>query len=519
MNVRSRSRVVAALVVALLAALAPSGMGPNPADAQTPGAVGVWETTGSLSVPRYDHTTTLLESGEVLAAAGRRVAGAEPPTLLQSAELYNPRTETWSPTGSLAEARWSHTATLLQDGTVLVAGGFGDPYAAGSNTQPVLASAEIYDPDTGTWSPTGSLNTRRALHTATLLVDGRVLVTGGRTCNEPPPVACNFTFRSDSAEIYDPSTGTWSPTGPLTIPRHTTSAVMLQSGGVLIPAGFTSAGNGTTADRYDPAAVASTETGPLNVGRARQGAMLLENGQVLVAAGFGAGVTSELYDPDTDTWSLTGELSTNRFNFFFTVLPDGRALIAGGAVPFQGVIASAEIYDPATGQWSPADDMNEPHGSSGSLSNSSEAIVLSSDPWSFEADPAVCGDNCGKVLVAGYSATGSAELYDPAVSLEITDTVRSDGTRGQVTGSLTCPAGEVFLVEVELTQDGVTGQGKSRGTCTGTPQSYTANFTTGAGTSLSSGPAEACVTLNTAPRGARTTTHNVEVCEEVIVSI
>lgn len=519
MNVRSKSRVVAALVVAVLAALAPSGMGPNPAGAQTPGGVGVWETTGSLSVPRYDHTTTLLESGEVLAAAGRRVAGEEPITLLQSAELYNPLTETWSPTGSLAEARWSHTATLLQDGTVLVAGGFGDPYVAGSNSQPVLASAEIYDPDTGTWSPTGSLNTRRALHTATLLVDGRVLVTGGRTCNEPPPVACNFTFRTDSAEIYDPSTGTWSPTGPLTIPRHTTSAVVLESGEVLIPAGFTSAGNGTTADRYDPAAVASTETGPLNVGRARQGAMLLDDGRVLVAAGFGGGVTSELYDPDTDTWSLTGELSTNRFNFFYTVLPDGRALIAGGAVPFEGVIASAEIYDPATGQWSPADDMNEPHGSSTSLSNSSEAIVLSSDPWTFEADPAVCGDNCGKVLVAGYSATGSAELYDPAVSLEITDTVRSDGTRGQVTGTLTCPAGEVYLVEVALTQGEATGLGRDRGTCTGAPQPYKANFTTGAGTSISSGPAEACVTLKTAPRGARTTTHDVEVCEEVTVSI
>jgi hypothetical protein len=247
--------------------------------------------------------------------------------------------------------------------------------------------------------------------------------------------------------------------------------------------------------------------------------MLLDNGQVLVAAGFGGGVTSELYDPTTDTWSLTGNVASGRFNFFFVVLPDGRALIAGGAVPGVGAVATAEIYDPATGQWSPADDLNEAHGSSTSLSNSQEAVVLSSDPWSFEADASVCGTNCGKVLVVGNSATGSAELYDPAVSLEITETVASDGTRGQVTGSLTCPAGELFLVDVALSQGEATGRGTARGTCTGAPQPYTVNFTTGTGAQITDGPAEACVTLSTAARRARTTTHQVEVCEEVTVSV
>ena len=520
MSIRHKGRVAVGIVVAVLATLMPAGIGFNAAGAQTPGGIGVWETTDSLSVPRYDHTTTLLATGDVLAAAGRALVPDQPVTLLRSAELYDPVLETWSPTGDLQDARWSHTATLLQDGRVLVAGGFGDPYLAGSNSQPVLASGEIYDPQTGTWTPTGSLNTRRALHTATLLVDGRVLVTGGRTCNEPPPTACNFTFRTDSAEIYDPATGTWSPTGPLSIPRHTTSAVRLDTGEVLIPAGFTPAGNGNTADRYDPAATASTVTGPLNVGRARSGSMLLDNGQVLVAAGFGGGASSELYNPATDTWTRTGDVATaSRFNYFYTVLPDGRALIAGGAVPSQGVVDTAEIYDPATGTWSPADDMNEPHGSSSSLSNSQQAVVLSSEPWTFEADSAVCGTNCGKVLVVGNSVTGSAELFDPAISLEINDTVRSDGTRGQVKGSVTCPAGEVFLVEVELTQGEATGRGTARGTCTGSPQEYTVNFTTGGGAQLSDGPAEACVTLSTAPRRARTTTHQAEVCEEVTVSI
>ncbi|MDQ4131378.1 MAG: hypothetical protein M3133_10410, partial [Actinomycetota bacterium] len=178
---------------------------------------GVWETTAPLSVPRYDHTTTLLANGKVLAAAGRTMppAGAGPVELLTSSELYDPHSEQWRATGSLNEPRWRHTATLLPDGRVLVAGGFGSPYTltasgAGSNAQPVLDTAEIYDPRTGTWSRTASMRTRRALHVATLLPSGKVLVAGGRTCNEPPPTACNFTFVTNTAEIYDPATGTWS---------------------------------------------------------------------------------------------------------------------------------------------------------------------------------------------------------------------------------------------------------------------------------------------------------------------
>ncbi|MFP5377720.1 MAG: Kelch repeat-containing protein, partial [Acidimicrobiia bacterium] len=192
------------------------------------GGTGAWETTASLSVPRYDHTTTLLRGGRVLVAAGRAVlVEGERPELLSSAEVFNPHDERWSPTGSLAEPRWRHTATVLRDGRVLVAGGFGGPYAPGANAQPVLATAEVYDPATGTWSPTGAMATRRALHAAALLPDGRVMVAGGRTCASPPPAACNFTFVTPTIELFDPATGTWSPGGALNAPRHTTSAAVL----------------------------------------------------------------------------------------------------------------------------------------------------------------------------------------------------------------------------------------------------------------------------------------------------
>src|SRR6266571_3996260 len=128
-----------------------------------------WEYTGSLKTARFHHTATLLPDGRVLVVGGEH--GHYP---LASAELYDPATGTWSDTGSLNTARDSHTATLLPNGMVLVAGGRETIPGIG------LASAELYDPATGTWSPTGSLDTARVFNTETLLRNGKVLVTGGQ---------------------------------------------------------------------------------------------------------------------------------------------------------------------------------------------------------------------------------------------------------------------------------------------------------------------------------------------------
>ncbi len=404
-----RQRVVSLM---LLSALAVAPVVGSPAGAQT-GTEGVWEVTAPLSVARYDHSLTLLADGRVLAAGGR-TQSVTPPQNFNTAEVYDPITEQWTPTGPMNDYRWQHTATLLPDGRVLVAGGFGGSATSlTTNAQPVLDTAEIYDPATNQWTLTDNLNVRRALHTAERLHDGRVLVAGGRTCNQPPPATCDFSFRTNTAEIYDPATGQWTLTGSMNVARHTTGSVVLLDGRVLVPAGFTPAGNGNNGDIYDPATGTWSLTGPLNFARARQGAMLLPDGRVFVAFGFGGNITSELYNPATNPWTLGPSLPGNsgRFNFAYTVLPNGKAMIASGQIPGQGLTRSTDLYNPATNQWEPGGLMNDVHATSSSLSNSYEAVVLSASPTSYVADPYVCGRNCGKVLVAGYSPTGSAELY------------------------------------------------------------------------------------------------------------
>ncbi len=432
-------------------------------------AEGSWAATGSLNVPRLQATGTLLENGRALVAGGRNFAFT---ASHKSAELYDPLTGAFALTGSMTSGRWSHTATLLPNGKVLVAGGYTDPTTS-ANAQPVLSAAELYDPGTGTWSATGSMTTPRALHVAQLLANGTVLVAGGRTCDGAPPVACNFSMTTNTAEIYDPATGSWTPTASMNSNRTTTSAVLLPSGKVLVPAGFP--GGQNTADVYDPATGTWTATGTLLVNRARQGAMRLPDGTALVAAGStgSATLTSETYDPATNSWTRAGNVAENRFNYFFAELPSGKVFIAGGA---GGATAAttAEVYTPSTRTWADAGTLPSAHGSGSSNGNSTRAVVLSANPRRFTFDPAVCGSNCGKVLVVGDNAAGAAALYTPAdVSLAVcTTTVTGESgpvvvpagqvtciNNATVTGSVTVQPGGALVMNAAKVYFGVSAQG------------------------------------------------------------
>jgi hypothetical protein len=233
---------------------------------------GTFSPTGSMSTFHgFGHTATVLSDGRVLIAGSSGDAAAE---------LYDPNTGTFSPTGSMTTGRSYHTATPLSDGRVLIAGGLGG-----------LVSAELYDLKTGTFSPTGSMTTGRGGHTATLLHDGRVLVAGGDDSTNQPVA---------SAELYDPKTGTFSPTGSMTNARQEATASQLLDGHVLVAGGWGSSGDLASAELYDPKTGTFSPTGSMTNARQDATASLLSDGHVLVAGGHtdsGGLASAEIYTP------------------------------------------------------------------------------------------------------------------------------------------------------------------------------------------------------------------------------
>ena len=191
--------------------------------------------TGSLKTRRIYHTATLLGNGKVLVAGGYSN---------YSAELYDPRTGQFTATGSMRVMRRCHTATLLRNGKVLVAGGL--------IRSDRLSSADLYDPSTGRFTPTGSLGTARFEHTATLLGNGKVLIAGGYSSE-----------RLSSAELYDPSTGLFTATGSLGAARSLHTAALLGNGKVLITGGNGNDGFLSSAELYDPSTGRFTATGSM----------------------------------------------------------------------------------------------------------------------------------------------------------------------------------------------------------------------------------------------------------------
>ncbi len=253
---------------------------------------GSWTATGStVAEHQGGETVTLLPDGRVLLAGGFDDRNS-PKGVTASAELYDPGSETWTITGSMIAPRANHTATLLPDGRVLVAGGH--------DLDNATASAELYDPASGTWTATGSMSTPLAGGTAALMRDGRVLVADFALAGPCAAARCSLVF---VAELYDPVTETWTATESTPTPHYLRySATLLPDGKLLVAGGADSGSEGYTnlasAELYDPDTGTWTATPTMSVAREGHTATLLRDGRVLVAGGVGeAGASAELYDP------------------------------------------------------------------------------------------------------------------------------------------------------------------------------------------------------------------------------
>jgi serine/threonine protein kinase len=356
-NSYSRRRVMflfGILLVLLLASAATLTLTIRNSFNNVPVKGGPWSPTGSLAVARFSPRLTRLQNGMVLLEGGNAQG-----VYTSDSELFNPSTSTWTSTGSLNVGRTEQTATLLSSGKVLVAGGYAGP---------VLNSAELYDPVAGTWTFTGSMIQLRTRHTATLLSDGTVLVVGGWDGT-----------MTNTAERYDPGTGSWSMVSNMLIIRADHTATLLPNGKVLI-AGGAQYNNTVTGESelYDPATNTWSPTGSMNVARSGHTAVLLPNGEVLAIGGSdatGAGIaTAELYDPTAGTWTLTSSMNHARAGLRdqnAQLLSNGTVLIAGGDSP-----GTSEVYTPATQKWSSPTSMGQVHCSAGTVMLSDGKVLI-----------------------------------------------------------------------------------------------------------------------------------------------
>ncbi len=330
--------------------------------------------TGQMSAARFDHAAVLLSTGRVLIVGGIERNGV----MQSSAELFDPSTGRFTLTAKpLTQHGWGVTATRLGDGKVLVTGG-----STGCDSPCYTASAELYDPATGTFASTGSMTVPRAEARAVLLKGGEVLLVGGTATTERNPFL--------TAELYTPSKGIFTSIGATHL-SDATQITLLKDGRALVV-------GSSGADLYDPSTKRFTATGAMTVPRSKFGGALLPDGRVLIAGGqaggaFGTRVTStQIYDPGTGRFVPGPELNENRFKLSKAVvaLKDGRVLIAGGA-------DEAEIYDPKSGVFAPVSGVKM-------------------DGFCFSTATVL---NDGRVLLAGgYAKPGGAGvnhawLYEP----------------------------------------------------------------------------------------------------------
>jgi hypothetical protein len=355
---------------------------------------GVWKLTGSMATSRRNFQRELLPDGRILVVGGANTTGVDGAASVfhATAEIYDPATGTWTATGSLTTGgRALFTAARLPDGKILIAGGWNGTVA--------LSSAELYDPATGTWTATESMGTARAQHRDQVLFDGRVLITGGFDSSGNP---------LGSAEIYtyntQTGTGAFSATdGSMVSPRYGHRMNNVGVGEVLVTGGFGAGGVAlASSELFNPASGGSF-TAPASASladaRGHHFSTTLPTGEILVSGGHGGGSvlnSTELYDPDAGTFTAGATLNQARQSHSSSLLPNGLVLISGGNTSSStdwdiqtNFLSSAELYDRESNTFTPT-------GSKITAASSSAVFSL----WT------------GKLLSAG-GGTNQAELYNP----------------------------------------------------------------------------------------------------------
>jgi hypothetical protein len=293
-----------------------------------------WATTPPMSLQRGYGTSTLLPSGKVLVVGGQSAG-----TGTNTVELFNPTTSTWASTTSLDAGRLFHTATLLSNGKVLVVGGAEDLFG---NPQ---GRVDLFDPNTQQWSPSAPLAEARFSHEAVALADGRVLVMGGWKSFTGPELFSN------SAEVYDPTTNSWADAGTMHARRHTEvglTATLLPDGRVLVT-GQIDLGD-VPAEVFDAVTNSWTVVSPWNFSHVKHAAVRLQSGKVLVVGGSPGAQEAETYDGVRDRWDDAGVTALAREETKAARLSNGRVLVAGdlgSAVTLPAAVVSRVIARPA----------------------------------------------------------------------------------------------------------------------------------------------------------------------------
>ncbi|WP_161599669.1 Kelch repeat-containing protein [Pseudomonas arsenicoxydans] len=303
-------------------------------------ATSSWSLTGSLNQARQDFSATLLQDGKVLVAAGadHEFGGS---IIYNSVEIYDPETARWTQVADMNTGRYGAQAILLTDGTVLVTAGAGHTHG--------IDVSEIYDPKTDAWTNTGVLNAQHGATCASIsLPDGRVLLAGGYD------VAIGFV---KAVEIYDPKSRVWERIADMNVGRNTFSMTLMGDGKVLVAGGNSDAGGKTNSvEELDLETGVWTPIAPMLHARVRCSAFLLPSGHIMVAGGItNLEGTAEFYNPETGSWRVmsmqTGHAATTA-----TRMKDGKILFIGGANDVIGPTREVELFDPETGEFEPIEE-------------------------------------------------------------------------------------------------------------------------------------------------------------------